>query len=154
MRWSRRQRGDGVAIVDRAGDRFVFTSNDQVLAGFWVLNSHLVVVDGPDTDRIGREVRGASAATRHGVVTPPRDGDNPFQADYLRAVDEPLDGPDRRPGQVVVRFGPGSVIVRPWRNAGPREGFVPMMEHTVELARDMSDEDLGAAVLAAFDHLG
>jgi hypothetical protein len=130
------------AIYERKGGLFVIASH-QTKAGFWVDDEHVVCLNQPTHDELGRAIKMALDRSQNGVATPPPDAriDKPL----LAAAGVGSWATFMKLSQHVSVFSDGSSLkVTPHRNLGSKGGFEP--EPDLAASSGDSTSALGQAV--------
>jgi hypothetical protein len=111
------------AIYERKGRLFV-TASHQTKAGFWVDDEHVVCLNQPTHDELGRAIKMALDRSQNGVATPPPDAR--IEKPLLAAAGVGSWATFMKLSQHVSVFSDGgSLKVTPHRNLGSKGGFEP-----------------------------
>jgi hypothetical protein len=148
-------RKQNVAVHLRRGS-LVLVAHDRTSAGFWTMNEHLEIHDEAVGDAtLGAAVRRAAATSRSNVPAAPSRHDSPAYRAFLEAMHARTYGQAMKETKYVgVGFFDAFIRIEPHQNRGSRRGFVPMLDAVSDLAVDVSDNELGAAVRAGLERAG
>lgn len=135
------------AIYVRRGRVFVVASS-QTVDGFWVETDPRYKSDEFDAAEATACLVEALDGSHLDVPTPPRD--SPVtQLPALAGVKSYATFMKGAVSVQVYRCGDGTLTITPMRNAGARGGFVPIVEHEVEVE---SGDQLTSALVAALEN--
>jgi hypothetical protein len=143
----------GLVTVDLRQQEFIVQSSSKAKLGFWIANGFLErLSEEVSDDVLGDCVARAAAESVIGVENPEPRVPLPALTKLLAEVGVKSYG-RYMVGTRSVRveyFDDGTVILTPFRNAGSKEGFVPIVEAEESLQAPQV-EALGKAVRAAFE---
>lgn len=144
------------AVVNSRGGRLFVTSYSATASGgTYVQDDDWVeTTDEPVEDRaLGKLVRSALAASRADVPYPDfSKGPLPGRRKLLKLAGAKSERQYARGTRHIAVYwedGNSPLIVKPYRNGGPRDGFSEMPEQVISLHVGSSDAELGTAVRAA-----
>jgi hypothetical protein len=143
----------GLVSIDLREQEFIVQSSSKAKLGFWIANGFLERMSEqvPD-DVLGECVARAAAESEIGVENSSPGVPLPALTKLLAEVGAKSYGRYMVDTKAVRAqfFDDGTVTVTPFRNAGSKEGFLPIVE-SAEDVQAPQVEALGKAVRAAFE---
>lgn len=144
-----------MAHVTLRSGKLIVTTSSRTPGGVWVMNDDFAILESDvDDEKVGATIAGALDGSRTDVPDPaPRDtppsmrallkalGVKNFKAYLEGATAVEVLGDGERPGLRVI----------PMENAGPRTGFVELLEAEERLPPEASASRLAQAVRQAFE---
>ncbi|QWK81296.1 hypothetical protein [Ochrobactrum sp. BTU1] len=138
------------ATIYERKNRLYFHACSQTTAGIWMLSAPVLTTEKGNIREGGRMVKDCLAASRQGIAHP-SSFPNLFKPMLDLAGVKSYGTFVNSSKSVGITTDDGvSAILTPYRNDGPKHGYTPLAEMpAIPLA---SDEELGAAILAALEN--